>query len=1161
MSERISKFGAFLPGLVLWASGTVALADDTEILTGQIGDYAAPNILFIIDTSGSMDGQVLIDDGYDPAVTYPGPFDVPDRLYYTLADFGGGFNFPDADYIDFGFFVSENVFVCDAARMPLEQSGFYVDRIIQFDTQDDRWGFLEDDDPDPALSGSRRFTECFRDYGIHGTNDASDGAYPVNEDGLPPFTTDPDDEDAFDWSGYQLTYAVFSNNYLNWIASRAASGDPVLSTRLGVVQDVTRNLIDRLVTVNDPRQAFNLGLMRFSTNAEGGIVLQPVANVATSRDEIVAAVDSMSPFSNTPLAETLYEAYQYLRGGPVVYGLNSTPTTSVASSRTPDGSNYISPIEASCQKNYIVLLTDGLPTSDNDANGAIQSIVGGACSGASCLDDLAQYLDSADILPGMEEDQTIQTFTIGFFTNSQLLRDTATGEVPPMDPDDPNAQPIPGYFLADNVEELERAFNSIFTQIETDVSTFTAPAASVNSLNRLQNRNILYFTMFQPSSMGQPHWDGNLKAYKIGRENASSELTILDANNRPAITADGIFEPSARSIWSASADGGTVTEGGFASRLGLTRTVVTDVAGSNLFAADNRLEESNTTITKDMLGIPVAPGPTGEEDAEQRRKALLRFASGIAEDGTPIRQIGDPLHTRPLILTYAGGGDDLAVFLSTNDGFLHKLDPTPIDGFIGDLEEWAYMPSELLTNLDVIERNPPALPNATQKLYGLDGPLTAFIEGDTNSIVDPDERVFLYSAMRRGGTSYYALDLGSGGRQNPKLAFKISRGDPGFDRLGQTWSAAEPAKMQIGSDTRDVLVFGGGYDTDHDNNYAESTVGSAIFIVDAKTGDLLWRASSEDAADLTLSDMKYPIPSNVTVLDINQDGLADRMYVGDLGGQVWRFDNIEGDITGARLATLGAAGSVADERRFYNAPAVTRILSRTDSFLAIAIGSGWRAHPLSTQNNDRLYVLKDENVFTPQVDENGAVVYPAPLTNSDLVGLQLDQSADAGQLQGAGGWFLELGASGEKSLSSALIADNRVFFTSYSPESGPLGCQPSAAVGTGRLYALNILTGQPALVNADGQTVSFNLLESGGIPPEPQLVFVEPPCVANCDVLNDGDPDNDDEAVYATGDDNECLNPGSEVYLQNGFEGVATDICTAPVKTYWSESDLPLEDL
>ena len=36
--------------------------------------------------------------------------------------------------------------------------------------------------------------------------------------------------------------------------------------------------------------------------------------------------------------------------------------------------------------------------------------------------------------------------------------------------------------------------------------------------------------------------------------------------------------------------------------------------------------------------------------------------------------------------------------------------------------------------------------------------------------------------------------------------------------------------------------------------------------------------------------MKYSIPSDITRLDSDGDGKVDRLYVGDTGGRVWRFD-------------------------------------------------------------------------------------------------------------------------------------------------------------------------------------------------------------------------------------------------------------------------------
>ena len=43
-----------------------ALADDSEIFTGSSSSGALPNILFILDTSGSMASSVTTQASYDP---------------------------------------------------------------------------------------------------------------------------------------------------------------------------------------------------------------------------------------------------------------------------------------------------------------------------------------------------------------------------------------------------------------------------------------------------------------------------------------------------------------------------------------------------------------------------------------------------------------------------------------------------------------------------------------------------------------------------------------------------------------------------------------------------------------------------------------------------------------------------------------------------------------------------------------------------------------------------------------------------------------------------------------------------------------------------------------------------------------------------------------
>src|SRR5262249_16489128 len=156
-------------------------------------------------------------------------------------------------------------------------------------------------------------------------------------------------------------------------------------------------------------------------------------------------------------------------------------------------STYLSPLQASCQHNFIVYLTDGEPTSDTDADTKITSLVdakgqsfssltgSGTCDvetyppefhpvGATCLDDLAQFLYKGD-LSALPHQQNVITYTIGFTVDLQNLAETA-------------ARGGGAYYTANDTASLTNAFTSIVTQILDKGSTFISPTVSVNSFNR-----------------------------------------------------------------------------------------------------------------------------------------------------------------------------------------------------------------------------------------------------------------------------------------------------------------------------------------------------------------------------------------------------------------------------------------------------------------------------------------------------------------------------------------------------------------------------------------------------------------------------------------------------------------------------------------------------
>ncbi len=1150
-----------LAALLCIACGSPALADDTDIFVGQLINPGQPNLLFLFDTSGSMNSQVVVADDYDPNTVYLGACST-DSVYWSLQG-SGQVLLPDCALATF---VNKDAFVCQTALDAFEVSGYYRDRYAQWDEDDDaensRWTTIVSAFSGDTPTGEARPVDCFSDNGTHGQAEGGLLVYPA-DGGSGPWS---ETETAGFWDNTGSTYTFYSGNFLNYVAN---DRDRILDTRMEVLQNVATDLITSMSDIN-------VGVMRFSASTDGGQVVHEVANVNTNRADLTAIIQGLVPAGSTPLAETLFEASQYYSGRSVVFGLagtdhNDDPQPSVPESYDAATGNYISPITRECQRNFLVVLTDGQPVDDTSADASIEALPGfsGSCSG-NCLDELAIYMNTADQLPGAgapSGDQTVETFVIGFSTDQELLQTAATGRIPLYDENgdiivDENGDPVtePGYFVANDTMQLMNAFDSIVQAIETTNQSFASPAVSINTFDRFTNRDELYFSMFKPSELGQPHWDGNVKKYRL--VSADGEMVIVDANGNAAVDDNGEIATSAQSFWSAEVDGADVTAGGVASRLGTERNVYTNLFGPNLTAPENLLASSNESLLATSFDDIM---PVAQEDVP----ALADFARGLDENGNARKVLGDPLHSRPLVISYGGANienEDLTLFFTTNDGYLHAVDPNPADGTTSDLELFSFVPKELLPNLPIVKENAEQAPGNFEKLYGLDGTLTRWIQGDNGNLqVDEGESAYVIFGMRRGGRNYYALNVTD--RTSPRVAWTIEGGNnDDFDELGQTWGAAVVGQIRWQGAEKDVLFISGGYDEGHDNDTGVSetdTMGRALFIVDAFTGQRLWSASGVDTGatnHLYLANMTNSIPSDPRVLDLNQDGLVDRIYVGDTAAQMWRFDifnDTEDDdatITGGRIADF-SGDTAADNRRFFYPPSVTRVVDeRYGSFLAIAAGTGFRADPLGDSVDDRFYVLRDPNVFSPQVDEDGNPVYTTS-TEIDLLDITDNLEPDVADLNANDGWRLDLEAgTGEKALAPPISADNRIFFTTYLPEGQPLTCDPIIARGSGLLYELELISGAP--VNYDDQPTPqdrYTALDQQGIPPAPVLVFTEPPC-DDCDPPPPDDPDDPDNPPPPA-DPTGCDNPFSVVTMVVGTEVSDPNICNEPKRTYWYQED------
>jgi type IV pilus assembly protein PilY1 len=104
--------------------------------------------------------------------------------------------------------------------------------------------------------------------------------------------------------------------------------------------------------------------------------------------------------------------------------------------------------------------------------------------------------------------------------------------------------------VGDNIAEFKDAFTGIFDQINAVTSTFTAVSVPVNVQNRIQALNQLFLAVFVPDDDGHPVWPGNLKKLKVTFDEASSSVSIVDAEGNDAFNPNtGRVDDNALTFW------------------------------------------------------------------------------------------------------------------------------------------------------------------------------------------------------------------------------------------------------------------------------------------------------------------------------------------------------------------------------------------------------------------------------------------------------------------------------------------------------------------------------------------------------------------------------------------------------------------------------------
>jgi type IV pilus assembly protein PilY1 len=799
-----------------------------------------------------------------------------------------------------------------------------------------------------------------------------------------------------------------TGNYRNYIAS----GGDQEEIKLVIAKGVITNFLH---TINGVR----LGAMVFHYD-EGGHIQTTIKSLTEDgRSQLITDINNIVATTWTPLAETLYEAGLYFKGGPSYFN---------------HGVTYISPIEYACQRNYIIIITDGEPT--HDQNNILKTAIGdrdgdkrepiGAVndphypdSGSDYLDDVANYLYNTDLRPDMSGKQNIITYTIGFTIDNDLLLRTA-------------AQGHGKYYYSQNAQQLSDAFQNIIGEILSKTSSFVAPVVPVSRMERTTAGDKIYLAVFKP--IQDKMWSGNIKKYGIAQQNnylgTIKPGDIIDVNGQLALDSYGQFFETAQSYWTSSGilDGGNAEEGGvgavlmnrdftvFAPSAGKPRKIYTYLgSNSDLTHSTNRFD--TTHITPSMLGL----GADNDPLAQNNRDKLVKFVYGYDaydDDGNGITNekrdwiLGAFLHSRPLIIQYSTSQS--VIFAGSNDGMLHVFDDDT------GVELWGFIPPNVLTSLQGL--------HSDLLVSFVDGSPKAFISRNTDGSIN---KAILIVGERRGGNRYYALDVTN--PSAPKYLWEINPDAPGspYAEMGQTWStpyigkiACQGGETCIGEEKWAVFV-GGGYDETEDNDVPPAdTKGRGVYIIDVLDGSLIKRFSNAE-----IPGMNYSIPSDIARVDTNGDGKIDRLYVGDMGGRIWRFDIGDPNPSSwkGRIIFTGYPGT-----KIFYPPDVTL---EVGDYEMLFFGTGDREHPKETGVVNRLYAIRDKNLSGTLVESS---LYDVTSDELQATGTTESRKNEIlTELGNSSGWFIQLNQySGEKVLSPSTVLNKLAYYTTFTPGAG-----------------------------------------------------------------------------------------------------------------------------
>ena len=688
-----------------------------------------------------------------------------------------------------------------------------------------------------------------------------------------------------------------------------------------------------------------------------------------------------------------------------------------------------------------------------------------------------------------------------------------------------------GFYYTEESKDIAASITDFAANLVQVINT--APSGTITIPNdpyRASNQlGYAYLPMLDPDIASTSSiWNGNLKKYKL------NQGTLFGKNDQKLYKdISGELNSDAPDLWQNGNSSGSnkIDVGGVYARLKAPNSAS---SMRTVYVEDHTSKDDKTPILRKLSVVDgKAVGfdalidvnkttDTGTYNQLNKRRILsfLGFDNllndrALAKDNVKVEELtltaptaeikvlGGVVHSTPEAVSYSATLDnsgriidprDDYVLFGSMDGALHMADAESGE------ETFAIIPRQIIINQAEALVSDSKKREVGEPYFGVDAPWLVVTDykydlDSTPKKVTVDESsgkgMFAYGGLRMGGEAFYGMKITK--KTAPEMLFTITKDGlsstdkkvikkEGFERLGQIWNKPTAAKIRLKKDDinpTDVLLFGGGYDMAYENDeYVATSLlpakGNAIYMINAKTGELIWSTSGliEEGKDVS---MFHSITGEITVLDRDNDGLTDHIYAADLGGQVFRVDlqNARTDKFGFEEITkfsvkppiriLDASPKLSEAKyayRFYERPVVSfyRREGGPDNgklFALVNVISGNRSSPLSELRTDNKYANRVYGIIDSDVTRSDLYTLTKRkvenLTEENLVNLATtlgtqpnkEKKNDTKELMITGssqGWFYPLirfdgknNVKYNKSMGDSAVINSLLYTTVYNP--------------------------------------------------------------------------------------------------------------------------------